>query len=79
MDFQKQWYEDKDVKDLIQQIYKVMKKYEITKMGFESEEEIVTYLCSIYSHTPTEHKITNGYGMNMFHLEFNEGKVQIDL
>lgn len=78
MDFQKQWYEDKDVKELIQQIYKVMKKYEITKMGFESEEDIETILCYITGEK-TEHNIKNGYSMSGFHLEFQLGKVQIDL
>ena len=78
MDYQKQWYNDEDVKELMQQVYKVMKKYEITKMKFEGEEDTVKILCNITG-KPVEHKITNGYSMNMFHLEFQEGKVKIDL
>jgi len=78
-DFRKQWYEDDDVKDLIKQIEKVMLKYEIEHMGFNAHEESVKYKCNLYAGEPTEHKVKTGYSVEMFHLEFDEGRMVIDL
>ena len=78
-DFKEQWYKDEDVQTMIQQIYKVMEKYKIDAMGFNSNCNIEKYLCNIYAGKPVEHKIITGYDMGMFHLEFNEGQITIDL
>lgn len=79
MNFKKQWYEDEDVKEMIKQIHKVMAKYQIEAMGFNSNCNTEKYLCNMYAGDPVEHKIITGYDMGMFHLEFNDGRVQIDL
>lgn len=78
MDFRENWYKDEDVKELIKQIHKVMKKYEITKMRFENNEDIERYFSKVTG-IMTECKIKNGYSMSGFHLEFNEGRIQINL
>lgn len=77
-DFNKQWYEDEDVKKLIEQVYKVMEKYKIDAMGINSNCNIEKYICSVTG-TPTEHKIITGYDIDMFHLEFDEGRIVVDL
>ena len=77
--FREQWYKDEDVKDLIRQIEKVMSKYEVESMGFNSHEESVKYKCNLYAEEPTEHKVKTGYNIEMFHLEFADGRMVIDL
>lgn len=78
MNYQEQWYRDEDVKELINQIKKVMKKYNIDKMNFESSVELEKFICSMTG-TPTEHTMRTEYYPIMFHLEFQEGRIQIDL
>ena len=77
--FREQWYKDEDVKDLISQIEKVMLKYEVESMGFNAHEESVKYKCNLYAGPTTEHKVKTGYGVEMFHLEFADGRMVIDL
>ena len=77
-DFNKQWYEDEDVKKLIEQVYKVMEKYKIDTMGFNSNCNIEKYIFN-FTGKPVEHKIITGYDMGMFHLEFDEGRIVVDL
>lgn len=77
MDFQKQWYEDEEVKKLLEQIEKVMKNFNLDKMNFESNSEINKYIHHMFE-KPKEYKIITGYA-TMFHLEFDEGRIKIDL
>ena len=78
-DFREQWYNDEDVKNMIEQIHKVMEKYKVEAMGFNSNCNVETYLCNRHAGQPVESRIITGYNMGMFHLEFDDGRMIIDL
>ena len=79
MNYQEQWYRDEDVKELINQIKKVMKKYNIDKMNFESNIEILKKIYNLHKDKPDEFVKRLDMRTPSFHLEFQEGRVQIDL
>lgn len=69
--FEKQWYEDEDVKTMIKQIEKVMNKYDIDRIKFESYIDYVK-LFSSNTGKKVNHYIKNGFG-NSFELTWDKG------
>ena len=69
--FEKQWYEDEDVKTMIKQIEKVMNKYDIDRIKFESYIDYVK-LFSCNTGKKVNHYIKNGLA-NSFELTWDRG------
>ena len=70
-EFERQWYEDEDVKAMIKQIEKVMNKYDIDRIKFESYVDYVK-LFSSNTRKKVNHYIKNGL-CNSFELTWDKG------
>lgn len=79
MNYQEQWYRDEDVKEMINKIEVVMKKFNIDTMKFESNIEILKKIYNLHKDKPDEFVKRLDMCTPSFHLEFQEGRVKIDL